>query len=261
MLRRGHAGVSCSYSPNTPRSGTQLRHSNTGTSNFRKLFAINRTSGISSRPSILLSDSPFLLRTPPPTTADLDALFRGDAVDLAAQACTAALHEAGVAPAEITHAVAVTCTNAGNPGYDALVAQAIGLAPGAERALLHGVGCAGGLTALRVAAHAAGGAARRGRAARVLVFAVEACTANARCSLGEVAVAAELSNVAPVLFSDAAAALVLCHELAVGAAERAVFELQDWRCETLPGTSGEMGFLTDPLGESERACERRCAHG
>lgn len=144
--------------PNTPRSRTQLRHSNTGTSSFRKLFAIDRTSSISSRPSILPSNSPFLLRSPPPSTADLDALLRRDAVDLAAQACTAALHELGVAPAEITHSVAVTCTNAGNPGYDALVAQAIGLAPGAERALLHEVGCAGGLTALRVAAHAAGGA-------------------------------------------------------------------------------------------------------
>lgn len=87
----------------------------------------------------------------------------------------------------------------------------------------------------------------------MLVFAVEACTANGRCSLGEVAVATELSNVAPVLFSGGAAALVLCNELAVGAAERAVFELQDWRCETLPGTSGEMGFLTDPLGEKEHA--------
>ena len=142
----------------------------------------------------------------------------------------------------------MTCTNAGNPGFDLLVAQKLKLKPETDRTLLHGVGCAGGLSAMRAAAAMAQSASMRGRAARVLVFACEICSINVRCDLEEVVQNPDVAKISPVLFSDGAAAFVICNELASEAEDQAVYSLVNWETATMPNTSKELEFMADPLG-------------
>ena len=175
-------------------------------------------------------------------------LFRKVGVDLTVQACKKALRDANVSPESITHIVAVTCTNAGNPGFDLLVSQKLKFRPETDRTLLHGVGCAGGLSAMRAAAAMAQSASMRGRPARVLVFACEICTIHARCDLEELVQHPEDTKISPVLFSDGAAAFVLCNELAAEAEGQAVYSLINWETATMPETSKELEFMAEPLG-------------
>lgn len=131
---------------------------------LKKLLEINRRTGIETRPAVQRYEtaSDFGCQARPPTIQDLDRFFREHGVALAAQACRKALREWGGHASEITHTVAVTCTNQGSPGYDLGVNHELGLAPDVERTLLHGVGCAGGLAIMRTAAQIATSAAARG---------------------------------------------------------------------------------------------------
>lgn len=217
---------------------------------IEKLLSVNRRTGIESRASVLPDDH-ISNQPTPPSISDLDALFRKAGVDLAAQACEKALQEWGGKLNDITHTVAVTCTNAGNPGYDLLVAQRLGLRGSVERMLLQGVGCAGGLAMLRAAAQISNGASLRGKPARILAFACELCTPNVRCALDDV-LRAESSkdiNIAAALFGDGAAAAVVCNEYAKEAHERALFEYVTWGTATIPQTQEEMSFLPDTIGK------------
>ncbi|KAI9784348.1 MAG: hypothetical protein M1839_002409 [Geoglossum umbratile] len=215
---------------------------------MKKLLEINRSTGIDTRATIRSYDDAFWNRSTPPTIADLDGFFRKAGVDLTVQACKKALGEWGGAVSDITHAVGVTCTNAGNPGFDLLVAQKLGLSDDIDRVLLHGVGCAGGLAAMRAAANMASAATLRGRPARVLVFACELCSIHVRCDLDAVAANPEETKIAPALFSDGAAAFVLCNGLAPEAKGKGIYSLIDWGNAVLPGTQQHMAFLTDPIG-------------
>lgn len=155
--------------------------------------------------------------------------------------------------ADITHTVAVTCTNQGNPGYDLLVGRRLGLPGTTERVLVHGVGCAGGLAIMRVAAQIACGAAARRRPARILAFACELCTPNVRHDLAEAEACAnpdELS-IAGVLFADGAGAFVLCNEYGMMESQNdtgGVFQLHEWGNATIPETAQHMGFYADQTG-------------
>jgi type III polyketide synthase len=215
---------------------------------MKKLLEINRSTGIETRATIRSYDDAFWNRSTPPSIADLDGFFRKAGVDLTVQACKKALGEWGGAVRDITHAVGVTCTNAGNPGFDLLVAQKLGLPDDIDRVLLHGVGCAGGLAAMRAAANMAGAATLRGRPARVLVFACELCSIHVRCDLDAVAANPGETKIAPALFSDGAAAFVLCNGLASEAKGKGIYSLVDWGNAVLPGTQQHMAFLTDPIG-------------
>lgn len=159
------------------------------------------------------------------------------------------MFEAGVSREDITHVVAVTCTDTGNPGYDLLVCQSLRLHSGVARTLLHGVGCAGGLSALRAAADLAAAATHRGRPARILVFACELCSLFLRCEVELACRDSERLHIAPALFSDAAAAVVVCNGLAVGEMGRPpVFELLEWGSMVVSGTVECMSYLTEPNG-------------
>lgn len=185
----------------------------------------------------------------PPTITDLDQHFRSIGVDLAAQACSKALDDAGISASEITHSVAVTCTSQGNPGYNLLVHEKLGLRADVDHTLLHGVGCAGGLSIMRVAAQMALASTARGQPARVLAFACELCTPLVRNELAAAESSkAEDVSVAATLFSDAAAAFVLTNEMGKGRSE-ARFELCAFGNEVLPGTMGCMSFMVDAFGE------------
>lgn len=211
-------------------------------------MAINQSSGISERASVCkVSDLSNPLLDPPPID-ELSRVFRTLGVDLTVSASEKALLEARLSPADITHTVGVTCTDAGNPGYDHLVSQKLKLRPDVDRVLLHGVGCAGGLSALRVAASLAAGATQRGRPARILIFACELCTIHTRCDLSHACENGGEASIAHALFSDAAAAIVLCNDIGLSAKSQPIYELLDWGNMILPGTSQYMSFFTDPKG-------------
>lgn len=223
-----------------------------GESRLQKLFAINKRTGIETRAAVLdLKKGSGLVDQPePPTIVDLDEHFRTVGVELAVQACNKALIEAEISHKDITHTVAVTCTNQGNPGYDLLVNERLCLGSNVDHTLLHGVGCAGGLSIMRAAAQLALAATARGRPARVLAYACELCTPNIRAELAE-AERAQASDVglAAALFSDGAAAFVLSNDIGRGK-HRAKFRVLAFDNAVLPGTMGCMSYLVDPHGKS-----------
>lgn len=225
---------------------------------MKKLLQINKTTGIETRGSVIDYGTDFTdaEHTGPPSISDLDAYFRSAGVEIAAEACRLALKEWGGAPHTITHTVAVTCTNQGNPGYDLLVARRLGIAHTAQRTLLHGVGCAGGLAILRAAADIACGAAARGhRPARVLAYACELCTPILSRELAEAEACEDLGqlSIGAALFGDGAGAFVLCNEYGMPEGGRlgeegGVLRLWEWGNETIPDTLENMSFYADPRG-------------
>ena len=145
--------------------------------------------------------------------------------------------------------MAVTCTDQSNPGYDLFVCEKLGLEPGVQRVLLQGVGCAGGLSALRTAADIAAAALQKGRPARVLVMACELCSLFLRAELQHTLRSGEELHIAPALFSDAAAAAVVCNSLALNENQTPIFELREWSSMVVPGTSGFMSYDIEKNGQ------------
>ena len=203
---------------------------------------------IESRSSIKPYEDPFWSRSVPPGISELDRIFRKTGVDLSVQACKKALRDARLQTNDITHIVAVTCTNAGNPGFDLLVAQRLGLKPETDRTLLHGVGCAGGLSVMRAAAAMAQSYSMRQRVARVLVVACEICSVNMRCDMEDMLEHSGETKITPALFSDGAASFIVCNDLEDDAQKRGVYELVNWETSTVPNTAGELEFMVDTLG-------------
>ncbi|KAK7706659.1 hypothetical protein SLS64_007490 [Diaporthe eres] len=223
---------------------------------LKKLLQINKTTGIETRASVIDYGTDFTNAeyTGPPSISDLDACFRFAGVEIAAEACRLALKEWGGAPHTITHTVAVTCTNQGNPGYDLLVARRLGIAHTAQRTLLHGVGCAGGLAILRAAADIACSAAARGRPARVLAYACELCTPILSRELADAEACGDPGqlSIGAALFGDGAGAFVLCNEYGMPeggqSGEGGALRLWEWGNETIPDTLENMSFYADPRG-------------
>ncbi|KAK4861374.1 hypothetical protein LT330_004290 [Penicillium expansum] len=219
---------------------------------IKKLLRLNRSTGIETRSAIRPYEVGFATQTDAPSISEIDQFFREAGVNLAVEACRKALEEAHVTPEQITHTIAVTCTNQGNPGYDFLVARKLNLPSSVDRMLLHGVGCAGGLSILRAAAQIAGGASLRRKPARILAFACELCTPNVRryLSLAEVTPDSDPANIAAVLFSDAAAAFVLCNEYAIAQDDQVTpqYRLLEWGHDLIPDTAEHMSFYADVNG-------------
>ncbi|ORY09983.1 chalcone synthase-like protein [Clohesyomyces aquaticus] len=213
---------------------------------IQKLLHVNRNSGITARPYISdWRDCPVGLNPLP-----IDRLcesFQTIGVDLAVRACEKALTEAKAQASDITHTVGVTCSDTGNPGYDLFVAQKLGLHPSVERTLLAGVGCAGGLAALRQAANLASAATQKGQPARVLVFACEICSNFLQGEL-DCALKGSDVRVAPALFGDGAAALVVCNGLALDETAKPIYDLLDWGHMVVPGTAQCLNMLSFPTG-------------
>lgn len=118
--------------------------------------------------------------------------------------------------------------------------------------LLQGVGCAGGLSIMRAAAQVASGASLQRKAARILAFACELCTPNFRNELAYAEKCADPDQVciAGALFSDAAAAFILCNEYAMTKDENVtpVFELVEWGTSFIPDTIEHLSFYVGTDG-------------
>ncbi|KAH7312482.1 type III polyketide Synthase [Stachybotrys elegans] len=215
------------------------------TPNMRKVLAINRKTGIASRPTVINMDHPLMTQMEPPTIEDQHDLFMAEGLPLAISAARKAMADARLEPSDITHLVATTCTDSCNPGYDHYVAKELGLPYTTERVLLHGVGCSGGLAVLRTAANLALGHTARGQPARVLCVALEVVSLLGRTELAQIDKTQQV-RVGASLFSDGSSAVVLSND--IGKQSRPIYQLLGWEHALIPGVDDTLRFDVEPSG-------------
>lgn len=214
---------------------------------LQKLLMVNAQTGVKTRAVLECWNDPMWRGPVPPTIEQVHEAFDKYAPPLTAGAARRALSESGIAASAITHMVSVTATNCKCPGYDHLVAKELGISGDAERSLIAGSGCAGGLAALRVANSMANGATLRGRPARILVVACELSSINLRAEL-EAANQSGKLRIGGALFSDGAAAVVLCNDLALTEKMPRLFTIADWCQNVAAETYDEVSVTTVSQG-------------
>ncbi|WP_293863553.1 type III polyketide synthase [uncultured Alsobacter sp.] len=163
---------------------------------FERLAQVFETAGIDTRQAVRPIDWYEQPRGwPERTQAYLDG-----ACTLFRSAALAALEKANCRPCDVDIVVTVSSTGIATPSLEARVADELGLRPDVARVPVFGLGCAGGVTGLALAARLA--RAEPGRT--VLMVTVELCTLSFR---GDAPTKANI--VATALFGDGAAAAVL----------------------------------------------------
>ena len=174
-------------------------------------------------------------------------MFREEGVKLSVNACRKAIKEWGGSLNEITHVVSTTCTNSANPGFDHFVIKQLGINTNVEKVLLHGVGCSGGLAAIRTAAHLALASSYRNKPARVLVLACEVSSLLVRSELESID-KDQSTRIGVCLFSDCASSCILSNGVGEDDNSNPIYELLGWKHEILDDTENDLGFDVDPLG-------------
>lgn len=211
-------------------------------------MSVNRYTGIETRSSIGDIDHPLVNQPSAPSITELNTYFRQEGVRLSVNACRKAIEEWGGSVDDITHVVSTTCTNSANPGFDHFVVQELGLSSSVEKILLHGIGCSGGLAAIRTAANLALGMSFRKKPARILVLACEISTLLVRSELDSIN-QEQTVRIGACLFSDCASASIISNGV-VGREQDSdpIYKILGWRHEILEGTATDLGFDVDPLG-------------
>ena len=149
------------------------------------------------------------------------------------QAARRALAAAGIAAAEVDCLVTVSTTGIATPSLDARAAERLGLRPDVRRVPVFGLGCAGGVSGLGIAAQMA----RAQPGSRWLFVCVETCSISVRLDSDDPA-----AVVATALFGDGAAAAVVSAGEQPGLARIAGSAEQLW-----PATLRIMGWdVEDP---------------
>jgi len=147
---------------------------------------------------------------------DRNALYLEACEAMFSQAATAAIDKAGLAPDQIDGVVLVSTTGIATPSLEARVGPRIGLRPDVRRVPVFGLGCAGGVNGLSLAARLA--AAEPGT--NWLFVTIETCSISIRLDSDDPA-----AVVATALFGDGAAAAVVrsgthCLARITGSAEK-----------------------------------------
>ena len=150
------------------------------------------------------------------------------------QTAQGALAASGLDAADIGGVVTISSTGVATPSLDARVHGRLGLRPGVRRTPVFGLGCAGGVSGLALAARLA----RADPGRPILLVVVELCSLAYRPDDASMA-----SVVATALFGDGAAAAVV---LADGAQTGRAFTGQGERL--WPDTLDIMGWRIDPQG-------------
>jgi alkylresorcinol/alkylpyrone synthase len=151
------------------------------------------------------------------------------------QAAKAALERAEISAREVDVVVTVSSTGIATPSLEARVGGELGLRADVARIPVFGLGCAGGVSGLSIAARLA----RADPGAIVLMVTAELCTLAFRRDRNTAA-----DVVATALFGDGAAAAVLrAGEAGEGAARIVAAAEHTW-----PGTLDIMGWAIDPIG-------------
>ncbi len=196
------------------------------------LLAVFRNTGIATRRTVQPLD--WYLR--PQDWAARNAAYLEGAETLYEAAARRALAQAGVDAAEVGAVVTVSSTGIATPSLEARLHGRLGLDARVVRAPLFGLGCAGGVSGLGLAARLAA-ADPQGRP--VLMVAVELCSLAVRADE-----ASKANVVATALFGDGAAALVLrAGEPAPGGRAVTGDSQHLW-----PDTLDIMGWTVDPGG-------------
>ncbi|MEO8927135.1 MAG: type III polyketide synthase, partial [Caulobacteraceae bacterium] len=162
------------------------------------------------------------------------AAYLAGATDLFVDAAQKALARAGLTAGEIDTIVTVSSTGIATPSLEARAMGRMAFRDDVSRVPVFGLGCAGGVTGLSVAARLA----KAAPGSVVLFVCVELCTLAAR--LDELTPA---NMVATALFGDGAAACVLC--AGAGQGLRTVEAAGE---HTWPDTIDVMGWNVDPQG-------------
>jgi alkylresorcinol/alkylpyrone synthase len=201
---------------------------------YERLSRIFETSGVVERRAVLplewyLTERSFAERT---------AVYLESAMTIFCEAAEKAMTSAGLKARDIGTVVTVSSTGIATPSLEARAAARLGFAPHTRRVPVFGLGCAGGVTGLAVAARLA--AAEPERA--VLLVVVELCTLSARLDLPDKA-----NLVAVALFGDGAAAAVL-KAAPAGGSQAPVVRFAAER--QWPDTLGLMGWDVDASGFS-----------
>ena len=168
---------------------------------------------------------------------------------MSVNACRKAIKEWGGSTDEITHVVTTTCTNSANPGFDHYVCKELGIRSNVEKVLLHGIGCSGGLAAIRTAANLALGLSFRHKPARVLVLACEITSLLVRSELDSINENQEV-RIGVCLFADCASACIISNGVGIKPLTEPVYQLLGWKHEVLDDSDKDLGFDVDPTGES-----------
>ncbi len=196
------------------------------------LLALFRNTGIATRRTA----QPLDWYLQPQDWAARNAAYLEGADALYEAAARRALARAGVEASEVGAVVTVSSTGIATPSLEARLHGRLGLAADVLRAPLFGLGCAGGVSGLAVAARLAA-ADPRGRP--VLMVTVELCSLAVRTDGG-----GKTNVVATALFGDGAAAAVLRAGDPVPGGRAIVGDSQHlW-----PDTLDVMGWTVDPTG-------------
>jgi alkylresorcinol/alkylpyrone synthase len=182
---------------------------------------------------------------------DRNNLYLEASEALFAQAAVAAIENAGLAPDQIDGVVTVSTTGIATPSLEARVGPRIGLRPDARRVPVFGLGCAGGVNGLSLAARLASSEP----GTNWLFVTIETCSISIRLDSDDPA-----AVVATALFGDGAAAAVVTsgeHSLAriVASGERLwpnTQRIMGWDVED-PGLSVVFDRAIPPFIEAELA--------
>ncbi|MBM7850277.1 alkylresorcinol/alkylpyrone synthase [Methylopila capsulata] len=200
-----------------------------GRRDFDRIAPVYANAGVLRRQSV----RPLDWYVEPHGWEDRTAAYLEGAGALFVQAAQRAIAAAGLKPGDIDVVVTVSSTGVATPSLEARFGDALGLRADVMRVPVFGLGCAGGVSGLGVAARLARGTP----GTRVLLVAVETCTLAFR--LGRLDMASVVST---ALFGDGAAACVLATGPG-GLAEVAYVGEHRW-----PDTLDVMGWRFDDVG-------------
>lgn len=175
---------------------------------------------------------------PFPGTAARMQRFERECVPLAAAACRAALRDARLDPALVTHLLVSTCTGFFAPGPDVFLVRELGLPASVERTCLNFMGCYAGLSGLRIANDIVLGDSR----AVVLHVCVELCSLHYQKDT------ATETLVANALFADGAAAAIYGAATGTANAGGALARVLAARCSLSPDSLNRMSWRIGDTG-------------
>lgn len=196
---------------------------------FDSIAGVFMTSGIKKRYSV----KPLEWFLQPLGWSERTEAYLSGASALFTEVTLCALEGAGLKAADVDTVITVSSTGLVTPSLEAQVAAGIGFKPGIERVPVFGLGCAGGVSGLSIAARLA--QSRPGSI--VLLVAVETCTLSFRHDQ-----LTKANVVATALFGDGAAACIL------QAGEAGLAEIETTAQYTWPDTLDVMGWSVDSEG-------------
>jgi alkylresorcinol/alkylpyrone synthase len=197
---------------------------------YPQMIEIFQNSGIEQRRAV----RPIEWYLQPRDWSDRSKVFHEDGQDLFERVAGEAIARADVRPEEIDCVVAVCSSGIATPTLEARAVENLGLRADVRRVPVFGLGCAGGVSGVALAARLA--AAEEG--STVLVVVLELCSLAFRIDRRT-----KEDAVASALFADGAAALVLRANGQAGLAQVRGSAEHLW-----PDTVDVMGWTFDPVG-------------